>query len=190
LLTPLHPQPEFLAQRLLSRFGTIGQIAQASETELRRTAVEGETWIEAFLAMRRLMHDGLREELIRSKLGQDRRALFDYLLSTMRKLPEERMIAIFADAEGFVIAEETIAEGTKGHVLVTPRRIFGRAMKLDARRILLAHNHPSGCAQPSLLDIRDTRALCRQARSLGIWIEDHLIVGHREIVSMKDRGLI
>lgn len=63
-------------------------------------------------------------------------------------------------------------------------------MNLDARRVLLAHNHPSGNANPSLQDIEHTRMLCRQAEGLGLVIEDHLIVGAREVVSMKDRGLI
>lgn len=140
--------------------------------------------------VRRLMHDGMREELVRTRLGEDRRALWTYLSMTMKNLPEERMIAIFADGESYVIAEEIIAEGGDAHILITPRRILGRAMNLDARRILLAHNHPSGCPDPSERDIRNTLVLCRQARELGMVIEDHLVIGHRNVVSMKDRGLI
>lgn len=189
LLVPLHDRPELLAERLLHRFGSIGRIAQASDIELRCAAIKGECWIEAFLTVRRLMHDGLREDLTRTRLGDDRRALCAYLLATMQGLQDERMVAIFADADGFVIAEETISEGASNHLLLTPRRIFGRAMKLDAGRILLAHNHPSGSAEPSEADIRNTRALARQARALCLRLEDHLIVGSREVVSMKDRGL-
>lgn len=190
LLAPLNERPDRLASRLLYRFGSIGAITQASENELRQVAVDGEKWVDAVLMVRRLMHVGMREELIRTKLGEDRRALFSYLLMTLQNLREERMIAIFADAEGYVIAEEVIAEGGDAHVLVTPRRIFGRAMNLDARRILLAHNHPSGCAKPSTFDIDHTQILCRQARELGMLIEDHLVIGGREVFSMKDRGLL
>ncbi|WP_374211825.1 JAB domain-containing protein [Erythrobacter fulvus] len=100
------------------------------------------------------------------------------------------MVAIFADREGFVIAEEVLAEGGEAHVAFTPRKIFGRALNLDARQILLAHNHPSGWAEPSEQDVRLTQSLCRQADELGLSIEDHLIVGAREVVSMKERGLI
>jgi DNA repair protein RadC len=175
---------------LLYRFGSIGRIAQATDIELRAVADKGEAWIDAFLVVRRIMQDGMREELTRTPLGANRRALCAYLLASMQELQEERMIAIFADNQGFVISEETIAEGGSGHLLLTPRRIFGRAMKLDADRILLAHNHPSGNAQPSVLDITTTKALVLQARDLGLCIEDHLIVGRREVVSMKDRGLL
>lgn len=190
MLSPLHGRPDILAERLLYRFGSIARIAQASEIELRGVADKGDVWIDAFLMVRRLMHDGMREEITRTRLGENRHALCTYLLATMQKLQEERMIAIFADYEGYVICEETIAEGSTGHLLLTPRRIFGRAMNLDAGRILLAHNHPSGSAQPSMLDINTTRALVRQAGELGLFIDDHLIVGKREVFSMKDRGLM
>lgn len=179
-----------LATRLLYRFGSIGRIAQASEAELRQAAIIGEKWVDAMLVVRQLMHDGVREKLVRTRLGDDRQTLYTYLLMTMQNLGHERMLAIFADSDGFVIAEEVVAEGSDAHVLITPRRIFGRALILDARRILLAHNHPSGCPDPSVLDIEHTRLLCRQATELGLHLEDHLIVGCREVSSMKDRGLI
>lgn len=132
----------------------------------------------------------MRERLIRTRLGADRAALESYLLVTMQNLRDERILAIFADSEGYVIAEEVLAEGAETNVLLTPRKIFGRALNLDARRIVIAHNHPSGCADPSEQDIEHTRLLCRQATDLGLCIEDHFVVGARKVVSMKDRGLM
>lgn len=175
---------------MLYRFGSIGRIAQAPDNELRHAARTDERWVDALLMMRRLMHDGAREQLVRSRLGEDQEALFSYLLMTMRHLPEERMVAIFADADSYVIAEEILADGASAHVLITPRRVFARALNLDARKILLAHNHPSGCAEPSPFDLKNTRLLVRQARGLGLTIVDHLIVGARTITSMRDRGML
>lgn len=189
LLTPLHDEPDILAARLLHRFGSIGRIVQASDSELRHAATADERWADTLLMVRRLIHDGMREKLVRTKLGEDREALCSYLLSTMRHLPDERMLAIFADTDGFVIAEEIIGEGSAAHVFVTPRKVFTRALNLDARKILLAHNHPSGCAEPSTFDIRHTRLLKKQATGLGLVIVDHLIIGAGVITSMKDRGM-
>lgn len=189
LLSPLHERPDRLAARLLHRFGSIGRIAQASENDLRQIARRDETWIDAFLTIRWLMLDGMREKLTRTSLGDDRDALFSYLLMTMQHLCEERMLAIFGDRNGNVIAEEIIAEGADAHVLLTPRRIFGRALNLNARSIILAHNHPSGCAEPSLVDIEHTRLLSKQAADLGLILEDHLVVGARTVTSMKSRSL-
>lgn len=190
ILSSLHPDPSALAARLLNRFGTIARIANASEGELRQASADGENWVGAVVGVRQLVHDGVRERLVRTRLSQDRSNLLSYLMMTMRSLSEERLIAIFADAMGFVIAEEVLADGTEDHVQITPRRIFGRALKLDARRIILAHNHPSGSATPSPSDVEHTQRLCRQAKELDLIIDDHLIIGACDIVSMKDRGLI
>jgi DNA repair protein RadC len=175
---------------LLHRFGSIGRIVQASDSELRRAARADESWADALLMIRRLIHDGMHEKLVRTKLSEDREALCSYLLMTMRHLPEERMLAIFADTDGFVIAEEIIGEGSVAHVSVTPRKVFTRALNLDARKILLAHNHPSGCAEPSTFDIRHTQLLKKQATGLGLVIVDHLIIGAGVVTSMKDRGML
>ena len=190
LLEPLHSNPEELADRLLCHFGSIGGIAVAPDSDIRSCATYGERWVDAYLMVRRLLNDGLREKVTRSRLGENPRTLSRYLLNTMRGFREERMLAIFADAAGFVISEEFIAEGSQGNLLLSPRRIFGRALTLDARRILLAHNHPSGVADPSKIDIEQTKALVAQARALGVFIEDHFIVGRSQVVSMRARGLI
>lgn len=152
-------------------------------------ATSGEHWVEALLVVRQLMRDGMREALVRTRIGDDRTSLFTYLMMTMRNHSEERVLAIFTDSDRYVISEEIIAEGGAAQVMLTPRRIFGRALNLDARRILLAHNHPSGCADPSASDVEHTRRLSRQAEELDLKIDDHLIVGFHEVTSMKDRGL-
>lgn len=185
----MHDEPEVLAARLLHRFGSISRLVQASEGELRQAAEFGERWVDTLLVVRQLIHDGMRETLTRSHLGSNRQELLHYLLLTMRNLGEERMVAIFADHDGYVISEEVLADGTGSHVVLTPRRIFSRALNLDAHRIVLAHNHPSGCSDPSRRDIEYTRRLSRQARDLGLTIDDHYIVGKHDVTSMKDRGL-
>ena len=179
-----------LATRLLHRFGSISRLSCASEAELRQVAYTGETWIETLLAVRQLLHDGVRERIVRTPVSGDLKPLLSYLRTTLGGLDEERMLAIFADKDGYIIAEEIIAEGKEGHVLVTPRKVLGRALKLDACRLLLAHNHPSGNPEPSVADIKQTRALAAQARPLGLHIEDHLIVGAHKVVSMKAKGLL
>lgn len=190
LLAPLTAKPEELANRLLDRFGSISAISSATEADLRQCALGGEQWVEVLLVVRQILHDGMREEVVRTPLKGNRKALRRYLLFSMRNLRVERMIAIMANADGCVISEEIVAEGCEGQLQLSPRRIFGRALALDARHILIAHNHPSGNAQPSKCDIIKTKELVAQAAPLGVTIDDHLIVGRREIFSMRDRGLM
>ena len=190
LMTPLSAEPNELAGRLLHRFGSISAISNADEADLRECAVHGEHWVEALLAVRQLLHDGSREEIVRTRLGDDRSSLDRYLIQSIGGLRHERMIAILADEAGFVISEETIAEGQEGQVVLSARRLFGRALALDARQMLIAHNHPSGDATPSNSDIRQTKELLAQAKCLGVTLIDHLVVGRRRVISMRESRLI
>lgn len=189
LLAPLESKPDQIAARLLTRFGSLGKLAQAPVAELREAAMAGELWANALIAVRQLLEAGVPDREASAYEGRDQHALSARLLATMRNLTEERLVAIFADCKGSVIAEETIAEGSRATVLLSPRQVFRKALHLDARGILLIHNHPSGSAEPSLLDIESTRKLARQAVDLGLILIDHLVVGAQEVTSMKSRGL-
>ena len=190
LLAPLASDPEALAERLLRKFGSLHAIVNADETDLRAVAAYGDTWLSAFLVVRRLLNDGFREEVVQSRLGENPAAMERYLRSTMGGLREERLLAIFADYGGYIISEEIVGEGGITGVSCSPRRIFSRALSLDARRIVIAHNHPSGSAEPSDADIKQTAELKKQAKSLDIEIEDHFIVGRKSITSMRRAGLL
>ena len=190
LLKPLHHKPEDLAKRLLAHFGSISAFADADEAELRQCALYGEQWVECFIGVRQIYLDGLREKVVRSPLASNDRALRPYLYSSLKGRKTERLLAIFADEGGYVIREEVIGDGAQAHVAISPRLIFQRALTLNSRRILLAHNHPSGSSRPSKADIEQTRKLAAQAHELGIVVEDHLVIGKRSIVSMKDMGVL
>ena len=190
LLAPLASDPEALAERLLRKFGSLHAIVNAEETDLRSVAAYDETWLSAFLVVRRLLNDGFREEVVQSRLGENPRAMERYLRSTMGGLREERLLAFFADYAGYIISEEVVGDGSVTGVSCSPRRIFSRALSLDARRIVIAHNHPSGSAEPSDADIEQTAELKRQAKCLDIEIEDHFIVGRKSITSMRRAGLL
>ena len=190
LLAPLDKHPDKLAARLLSRFGSLAAIVGASGSELKRASRGNEAWLNAFLAVRQLLDDGRREELVRTNLDANRRALIGHLQATLGHLQQETAIAIFADRAGQILAEDVVANGNESFVLLSSRHIFGRALKLDARRIVLAHNHPSGSAEPSARDIEQTLLFARQAVQLGIVLNDHVVVTRRTVVSMKERGLL
>lgn len=114
----------------------------------------------------------------------------DGLLATMRDLETERMVAIFADSRGRMLAQDLVAEGDQSGLRLSLRRIFSKALSRDARRMVLAHNHPSGSAEPSASDIASTKRLHAFANSLGIALEDHLIIGKDQITSMRGRRFL
>ena len=140
--------------------------------------------------MRQLMFDGMREQVVRTPLTANRASLKRYLAATIGQLPHERLVAFFADAKGGLLAEEILAEGPEDHLPISSRRLIARAMNLNARTVVLAHNHPSGCAEPSQQDIQATKSLARLADQLGIRLLDHFIVTASAVTSCADRGVL
>jgi len=98
------------------------------------------------------------------------------------------MLVSFIDAEGYVIRTQGTAEGLQVQVVLPRRRVFSCAFNLDARRILLAQGHPSGCAYSSPLTMGRMSLLSRKACDLDLTIGNHFVVGAREVARMKDRG--
>ncbi len=87
-----------------------------------------------------------------------------------------------------LISVETIAIGTVAHVSVEPREVFAPAVAARASSVVLAHNHPSGDAEPSPQDADFTRAMVDAGRVLNIDVVDHLIVTPRSYYSFRRYG--
>ena len=111
-----------------------------------------------------------------------------YLQTKLGRLRHEQLHAVFADCDGGYIADEEIATGSAGSLAVHLGCVFRRAMTLEAAAVLLAHNHPSGLARPSAIDIEETRRAGYVGASLGIHLIDHLIVTPRAVCSMIREG--
>lgn len=99
-------------------------------------------------------------------------------------------MVLFFTEEGLFIAEDFYEGGRRGGVVIPLRRTVRRAFDLDARRLVIAHNHPSGAAWPSEADIAATEHLRGVVEALEIALEDHCIVAGNTVASMRVAGLI
>lgn len=188
MLRGVHPSPENAARELLGKFAPVVSIHSAQQHDERRTSVSPERWTFGLIVARWLVRLGLSAENAPEPESSSDPNLREKLFNSMSRLETERMVAIFADAKGRMISQELVAEGDRGQVRLSLRKIFTKALNRDARRMIIAHNHPSGCADPSEGDIVSTRRLNEYARTLGIVLEDHLIIGHERITSMRRSG--
>ena len=133
----------------------------------------------------------------------------DLLMSKMRYLQKEIVVALALDTKGGVttegiiagdlsndltwgrmLAEETIFEGTLNASVFHPREIFRFAIAESANSIVLTHNHPSGDPQPSQEDIRATKQLVEAGNQIGIKVLDHIVIGDGIFCSLKEEGFI
>ena len=98
----------------------------------------------------------------------------------------EHFVMIALDTKNKIIGFHVVSIGTLNETLTHPREIFKAAFLMNAARIILAHNHPSGDPTPSDLDIAITKRLCTAGRLLDVPVLDHIIVGEHRSVSFAD----
>jgi DNA repair protein RadC len=115
---------------------------------------------------------------------------FTRVLAHIGSLEEEVLLFVYLDRAGALIGDELIAGGTKCSHGIGYRRLFEKAFKRGAAALVLAHNHPSGSAEPSRQDISSTRALRALAVPMQMDLVDHLIVSSRAVFSMRTAGLL
>lgn len=117
-------------------------------------------------------------------------AAADFLISRMKGYASEVFACLFLDTRHRVIVFRELFHGTIDSAAVHPREIARQCLRHNAAAIILAHNHPSGVAEPSAADTAITRRITEAARLIDVRVLDHLVVGEREAVSMAARGLL
>lgn len=96
----------------------------------------------------------------------------------------EHFIVLLVDARKRLIGTHTVAIGTLSAALIHPREVFKAAILKNAAALILAHNHPSGNAEPSLEDEQLTKLLTDAGTLLGIEVLDHVIIAHDQWYSL------
>jgi DNA repair protein RadC len=109
--------------------------------------------------------------------------VYEYLRD-MRELPKEHLRGIYLDNHFRVVHEETISVGSLTANVVHPREVFRPALDSGASAVILAHNHPTGVARPSMEDIAITKQLIEAGKLLGIHLLDHIIITEKAFASV------
>lgn len=179
-----------LARELLKEFGGLRALLGAGCERFCRAKGLGEAkyvQLKAVLEMAR-RHFGepcRRGAVLRS--SADARV---FLESTLRDRPHEVFCCFFLDNRHRVLAFEELFTGTIDGATVHPREVVRRALEHNAAAVILAHNHPSGVAEPSRADEHLTRRLADALALVDVRVLDHLVVGDGEVVSFSERGLL
>ncbi len=179
-----------LADRLLRDHGNLRALLAASERKLTAESGIG----AARLALLRALPDLARRYFEQSlPVGQAIRSPADteaFLLAKLRDLPHELFCCLYLDNRHRVLRFEPLFRGTIDGTSVYPREVVKQALAVNAAAIILAHNHPSGVAEPSQADERITRRLKNALELVDIRLLDHLVIGDGRSTSLASRGLI
>ncbi len=117
-------------------------------------------------------------------------AVKDYLRLEIGTLEHEVFTVIFLDAQHRLLALKAMFRGTVSQTSVYPREVVKEALVLNAAAVVLAHNHPSGCAEPSRADEFLTQSLKAALALVDVRVLDHFVVTVTDIISFAERGLL
>ena len=132
----------------------------------------------------------MREQLGRQDALTNPDDTRQYLQLRLHHYPYEVFSCIFLDNRHRIIGYEELFRGTIDGASVHPREVVRRAIHHNAAALILAHNHPSGVAEPSRADEAITRRLKQALELVDVRILDHIIVGGTETISLAERGLM
>ncbi len=179
-----------MAIELVTTFGGLGQIEEASMTEI--CAVRGmgrakAAQLKAALELgRRLARQPRRERPVFSAGSE----VYAHFHPVMRNLKKEVFYCLMLDVKNRLIRELRVSEGTLTSALIHPREAFREAIRESAASVIFVHNHPSGDPSPSREDVGITEKLEGAGEAVGIRVLDHVIIGDGEFVSMLEKGYL
>ncbi|AKS40507.1 RadC family protein [Wenzhouxiangella marina] len=179
-----------LARQLLGHFGGLRQLLDCDQDALCQQPGMGPAKFAQLHAAVELARRHLREHLCRGTALTSPQATREYLRAALRDRPHEVFCSLMMDTRHRVIAFEELFTGTIDAAHVHPRVVVERALARRAAALIVAHNHPSGVAEPSQADLAITRRLRDALALVDIRLLDHFIVGDREVVSLAERGLV
>lgn len=113
-----------------------------------------------------------------------------YYLRFIRNKKQEYLLCLSLDSGDRLIARRTVTIGTLTSSIAHPREVFAGPLKDRAAAVIIAHNHPSGAAEPSQQDITTTNQLIAAAQLLGITLKDHIIVTSKTYFSFRRQDLL
>jgi len=178
------------AQRLLSKFGSLKGIANATLEELAqvkgiglakasqiKAAFELANRLEGYPESNKKHSVKTPEEVVKLVSGR------------LKGKKKEHFLVILLDTRGQLIKTSEISVGSLDTSIVHPREVFKEAMSASAASVIFVHNHPSGDPQPSEDDLKLTERLAEAGEIVGIDVLDHIIICDKKYISLKREGL-
>ena len=179
-----------LGHDMVRHFGDIRGVMQAGIKEFCAIPGLGEAKYTQLQAALEIGRRYLAVEIKRGNVLDSPQATREYLRLKLGHLSYEVFACLFLDNQHQIIQFEEVFRGTIDGASVYPRDIVKRALELNAKAIIFAHNHPSGVAEPSEADRTLTKRLQQALNLLEIRVLDHFIIGDSQPVSFAERGLL
>jgi DNA repair protein RadC len=179
-----------LARELLDRFKGLRGILEADMASFCQAKGLGTAKYVQLQAALELGRRYLQSKLSREHALNDPKDTAAFLKSRLCGYQHEVFACLFLDNRHRLICFEELFTGTIDGASVYPREVVKRALFHNAAALILAHNHPSGIAEPSQADQNITQQLKKSLALVDIRVLDHFVIGENEPISFAERGLI
>jgi len=177
-----------IAKCLMANFETLAGVFDASQRELQQVHGMGEKSASFLGLIRQVGGRYLASSLPQKDVFNQPDKVKSHLRFLLQGRGMECFGAIFTDQQHRHLATEILFEGTVDRAAVYPRNLIKRALILDAKGMILFHNHPGGTAQASSADIQLTQTLYAACEPLDMKILDHFLVAGCEVLSFREKG--
>jgi len=179
-----------LARESLLETGGLRALLNLSQRELCQFKGIGPAKYVQFQAGLELGRRYLLEQLEKGDVITSPQISRDYLSMQLRDKPYESFYAMFLDSRHRVIHSQELFRGTIDNASVPVREVVKEALKHNAAAMIVAHNHPSGVAEPSAADKKLTETLHLALGMVGIKLLDHFVIGDSEVISFAEMGAL
>ena len=177
-----------LARPLLQDLGGLAGLLAADNQQHGACRGIGQATVALLRAALELARRALADELTRGDTLANPAQVAGFLQLWLRDRPFEVFAALFLDARNRLIVAEELFRGTLTQTAVYPREVVRRALAVNAAGIILAHNHPSGAAEPSAADQTLTQALRAACALVDVRVLDPVIVAGHQTHSFAAHG--
>jgi DNA repair protein RadC len=179
-----------LGGQLIRHFGSLRGLMTADRGRCSSTPGLGSRRYGLLQAALELSRRHYHQEVAAGPALESPGATRSFLIAQLRDLPYEVFCCLFLDNRHRLIAFQELFRGTIDGASVHPREVVREALGRNAAAVILAHNHPSGVAEPSQADELITLRLREALALVDIRVLDHLIVGDSRCASFAERGLL
>ena len=179
-----------LARHLLEEFGGLRALLGAEQRHFCASKGLGKAKFAQLQAVMEMARRCLGEQIRSGDALSSPQAVREYLSHCLTDRHREQFGCLYLDSQHRVLNYRTLFFGTIDSASVYPREVLQSCLKQGAAAVIFAHNHPSGIAEPSQADRQITQRLVDALALVDIRVLDHLVIGHGDVVSFAERGLI
>jgi DNA repair protein RadC len=179
-----------LSRQLLDSFGGFSELLHTGPDALKRIKGLGPAKRAEISAVMEMARRALAQQIRAAPVFDAPAKVKDYVALHLGGRTQEVFAVLFLDGQHRLIVLQELFHGTLTQTSVYPREVVKAALAHNAGAVILAHNHPSGVAEPSRADEYLTATLKSALSLVDVRVLDHLIVGRGQVVSLAERGLL